>query len=95
MVAIYPLRFYNKTPLAKNLTEHNPGTVVDATSPPGTLAIPVCVNCNTGEGVVREKDEETKTQRYRCVICGSYTDWDKDEDEVAQQWADMNDPIAD
>lgn len=91
MITIYPLRFFNKTALAKNLIEHNPGMVVDATMPPDTLAIPVCVNCNTGEGIVRENDSETMTQRYRCVVCDSCTDWGTDETEVAQQWADMND----
>lgn len=84
----YPLRFFNASAPAQMIMQSNPGSVLDATMPPGLL-MPLCVACNTGEGILREEKEALF--RYRCVICGFETDWG-DRDMVAQQWANCNDP---
>jgi formate dehydrogenase maturation protein FdhE len=86
-VVEYPLKFFNSSSHAQALALNNPGYIVDSTIEPDTL-LPVCGECNTGAGIIRDEGEEGI--RYRCVICGYHTKWHRDRLDAIQQWADDN-----
>lgn len=83
----YPLKFFNGSADDQALALNNPGYILDGTLDPKAL-LPVCSECNTGAGIVR--NEGMEGTRYRCVICGYHTSWHKDRMEAMQQWADDN-----
>ena len=83
---IFPLRFFTRLPPVAQALQNVPGTAtIDATSPPNAYLLPICPVCNTGEGMVRE--EENDMHRYRCTVCNRSTSYKATIEEAAEAWA--------
>lgn len=86
---VYPLRFYTRLPIIAQALQNAPGTsTIDASAAPSAYMIPICLACSTGEGIVRE--EENDMHRYRCTVCGRATLFKPTIGEAAEEWAMLN-----
>jgi hypothetical protein len=85
---VFPLRFFTRLPVIAQALQNTPRTsTIDASAPPNAYIIPICPVCNTGEGIMRE--EENDLHRYRCIVCGRTTPSEVSIEEAAEAWAGM------
>jgi len=83
---IYPLRFFTRLPPVAQALQNIPDSAtIDATSPPNAYLLPICPVCNTGEGIVREENDDM--QRYRCVVCNRSTPYKATIEEAGEAWS--------
>lgn len=82
---IHPLRFYTRLPVVAQILQNVPkSSTLDASASPNAYIISICPVCDTGEGIVRE--EENDSHRYRCISCGRTTSFKLSIEKAVEAW---------